>query len=160
MGRAFRTGVVAPVPTCPAVVPSGVVEGGGRYDAALSVQIFDHARKFGIVLEGHNKFCVVRNNSGGEGDVCRSESRNRSAITSRNGDEVGDGVHRFLLVKVLLVKVIIRLEPGTGGSDLIFAPFLVCVREEVFKSRPFLLAADRRLQVLQSSRKRPFWKTS
>ena len=91
--------------------------GGGQYDAALSVQIGYCARKFGVVLEGHNNFCVGFRNFGGEGAVCCGESRDRSTISSRSGGEVGDGVHRLLLVKVLLVKVICRLEPGDGGSD-------------------------------------------
>ena len=87
-------------------------------------------RKFGFFLERHNKFCLGRRKFGGESDVCCSEGRDRSAITSRSGGEVGDGVHRFLLVKVLLVKVISRLETGAGGGDLQFAPFLVGVCEE------------------------------
>ena len=83
-----------------------------------------------------------RSNFGGEGVVCCSESRDRSAITSRIGDEVGDGVHRFLLVNVIsqlvfvFLKVINRLEPDSSGSDLKFAPFLVSVREEGFKGHP------------------------
>ena len=92
--------MIAPVPTCPAVVLSVVVVGGGRYDAALAVQIGDRARKFSVVLEGHNKFCVGIRNFVGEGAVCRSESRDRSAITSRSSGEVGDGVQPFLVGKV------------------------------------------------------------
>ena len=134
--------MVAPVPACLAVVLSGVVAGGGRYNAALAVQIGDRFRKFGVVLEGHNKFCVVRRNFGDEGAVCCSESRDRSATTSCSGGEVGDGVHRLLLVKVIsrlvfvLVKAFSRLEPSAGGSDLRFAPFLVSGCEEGFKGRP------------------------
>ena len=40
---AFPTGLVAPVPAFPAVVPSVFVAGGGRYNAALAVQIKDFA---------------------------------------------------------------------------------------------------------------------
>ena len=100
------------------------------------MHIDDRARKFVVVLEGHNKFCVGRSNFGGEGSICHGESCNRSAITSRIGGKVGNGVHRFLLVKVLLVKVIGQLEPCAGGSDLRFAPFLVGSREEDFKGCP------------------------
>ena len=136
------TGMDDPVPACPAVVPTVVVAGGWRYDAALAVQNRDHVRKFGFVVEGHNKFCVGRRYFGGEGAVCLSESHDRSAITSRSGGEVGDGIHRLLLIKViirlvfLLVKAISRLETGAGGSDLRFAPFLVSGCEEGFKGRP------------------------
>ena len=77
-----------------------------------------------------------RSNFGGEGAVCYSESRNRSAITSRSSGEVGDGIHRFQLVNVLLLKVISRLEPGAGGSDLRFVPFLVGSHKEGFKGCP------------------------
>ena len=132
-GCAFRTGVVVPVPACLAVVLSGVVTRGGRYNAPLAVQIGNCARKFGFFLERHNKFCLGRRKFGGESDVCCSEGRDRSAITSCSGGEVGDGVHCFLLVKVLLVKVISRSETGAGGGDLQFAPFLVGVCEEGFK---------------------------
>ena len=132
-GCEFPTGVIAPVPACPAVVSFVVVAGGGQYDADLAVQIGDRFRKFGVVLEGHNKFCVVRRNFGGEGTVCCSKSCDRSAIASRSGGEVGDGVQRFLLVKLisrlvfLLVKVISRLELGASGSDLRFArPPMFC----------------------------------
>ena len=164
-GCSFQTGVVAPVPTCPAVVPSIVVAGGGRYNAALAVQIGDHVLKFGVFLEGHNKFCMGCRNFGGEGAVCRSESRGRSAINSHSGGEVGDGVHRLLLVKVIirlvfvLIKVIIPLEPGAVSIDLQFAPFLVISRKEGLNVAHVFLAAGRRFQVFQSPRKRPVWKT-
>ena len=134
--------MIAPVPACPAVVSSVDVVEGGLYDVALTVQICNRVRKFGVVLEGHNKFCVGRSNFGGEGSVCFSEGRNRSAITSRSSGKVGDGAHRFLLVNVisqlifLLVEVIIQLESGTGSSDLLSASFLVSSREECFKGRP------------------------
>ena len=136
--------MIDPVPECPALVHSIDVAGRGRYGAALAVQTGNLVRKFGVVLEGHNKFCVGRINFDSEGAVCCCESRGRSAITSRScsGGEVGDGVHRFLLVKVIsqlvlvLVKVISRLETGAGGSDLRFMPFLVSGREESFKGHP------------------------
>ena len=110
--------------------------GGGQYDAALAVHIVNCARKCGVFLEGHNNFCMGRNNFGGEGAVCCGEIRDRSAITSCSGGKVGYGVHRFLLVKFLLVKVIGRLEPGSGVSDLRFSPFLVGGCDEGFKVRP------------------------
>ena len=134
--------MIAPVPACLEVVRSVAVEGGGQYDAALAVQICYCVCKFGVFLEGHNKFCVGRSNFSGEGAVCCSESCDRSVITSHSGDKVGDGVHRFLLVNVIcrlvfvLVKVISRLEPGASGSDQRFAPFLVISRKEGFKVRP------------------------
>ena len=132
----------APVLACPAVVRSVAVTGGGRYDAALKVQICDCVCKFVVFLEGHNKFCVVCSNFGGEGDVCCSEGSDRSAITSRSGGKFGDGVHRFLLVNEIrrlifvLVEVISRLEPGAGRSDLQFGPFLVSGRKGGFKGCP------------------------
>ena len=98
-GWTFTTGVIAPVTTCPSVVRSVAVVGGGQYNAALAVQICDCVCKFDVVLEGQNKSCVGRSNIGGESAVCCSEGRDRSGITSRSGGEVGDGVHRFLLVK-------------------------------------------------------------
>ena len=93
--------MIASVPACPAVVSYVAVVGGGLYDATLAVQICNLVRKFGVVLEGHNKFCVGRRNFGGEGAVCCSECCNRSATTSRIGGEVGDGVYCFLLVNVI-----------------------------------------------------------
>ena len=107
----------------------------------LAEQISDCVCKFGIVLEDHNKFFMGRINFGGEGAVSCSDSRDRSAITSHSGDKVGNGVHRFLLVNMILqlvfvlVKVISQLEPDASGSDLQFVPFLVSGREEGFKSR-------------------------
>ena len=98
---AFPTGVIAPVTVCPAGVLYIVVARGGQYDATLEVQISYHVRKFDVVLEGHNKFCLGCSNFSSEGVVCCSEIRNRSAITSRSGGKAGDGVHHFLLVKMI-----------------------------------------------------------
>ena len=77
------TGVVDPVPACPAVVPTVVVAGGWRYDSALAVQIGYHVHKFGVVVEGHNNFCVGHSYFGGEGAICRSESRGRTDKTRK-----------------------------------------------------------------------------
>ena len=114
-GCTFPDGVITPVLSCPEVVRTVAVAGGGRYGAALAVQIGDRVHNSGVVLEGHNKFCVGRSNFGEEGAVCCRESRDRSVSTSRSGGKIGNGVHRFLLVKVIrrlvfvLVKVISRL---------------------------------------------------
>ena len=115
---------------------------GGQYSSSLAVQISDCVCKFDFVLEGHNNFFLGRSNFNGEGAVCCSEICNRSAIISHSGGKVGNGIHRLLLVKVIsrlvfvLVKVISRLEPVAGGSDLQFAPFLVIGDEECFKVCP------------------------
>ena len=101
-----------------------------------------------------------RSNFGGEGAVCCSETCNRSAITSHINGEVGDAVYFFFLVNLIsqvfvLLEVICRFETGARGSDLQFEIFLVSGREESFKGHPCFLAAGRRFQVLQLSRKRP-----
>ena len=97
---------------------------------------------FCVVPEVQNKFCVGRSNFGSDVAVCCSESRDRSSITSLNGGKVGNGVHRFLLLKVIrqlvfmLVKVISRLEPGASCNDLQITSFLVSGSKEGFKGHP------------------------
>ena len=79
--------------------------------------------------------CEIRN----EGAVGGCESGNSGAIAGSVGGKVGDGVYSFLLVDlrcILFLQVIGRVEFGTGGGALRFAPLVVSSGKESYEAGP------------------------
>ena len=132
--------MVAAGAACPAVVVRGAAGGLDTCGAELLSEVGDGNMQLREVLQGDEELGVGDRAVFGEGDVGRSESCYRGAITGCGRREVRNGFDRLVLVDVVghLIGVVARLENGAGCGCLRLTPFLVGCGEKFLEVGPGL----------------------
>ena len=90
-------------------------------------------------MEGGDKLTVAKGERGGEGTVGDGESRDRRAIASGGGGQVGNGVYSILLIDMVVgvsADMIGGVVDGTSSGGLQFTQFLMGGGKEGFELGP------------------------
>ena len=97
--------MVAAGAACPAVVVRGAAEGIDTFSTELLLEVGDGNMQLREVLQGNEELGVGGRAFYSEGDVGRSESCYRGAITGRGRREIRNGFDRFVLVGVVSRRI-------------------------------------------------------